>query len=126
METLDDLISEFLSFEKPLPPPKPVNRFLHRRDIDKQLQDDKEADNDKILRDGEKAEAFLNSSYYKEIVQPFIHTTIKSSFHKLLSEENELTEVQVKNLLAVIKIMYRQVSLYKLKIIRAQVLKEKI
>ena len=78
--TLDDLISEFLSFEKPLPPPKTVNRFLHRRDVDKQLQDNKEVSNAKVLKDGERAETFLNSVYYKELVQPFIHNTIKSNW----------------------------------------------
>lgn len=126
--TLDDLISEFLSFEKPILQPKKniTNRLLHRRDVDKQLQDEKEMSEAKILKDGELAETFLNSPYYKELVQPFIHTTIKSNFHKLLSEEQELTEVQIKSLLAVIKIMYRQVSLYKLKVIQAQVLKEGI
>lgn len=123
---LDSIINDFLSFEKPLPEIKKNVSFLKRREIDKQVQDDINADNDRVLREGEQAEAFLNSSSYKKLTYPFIHNTIKNGLQKLLTKSDSMSDVEIRTTLAMVNCALRQIGTYKLKILQAQVLKEKL
>ena len=66
--TLDDLVNEMLSVEKIESQKFTVRdrfqRFLKRREIEKQLQDEQQFESERILKSGKQAEDFLNSSHY--------------------------------------------------------------
>jgi len=127
--SLDSLIDEMLSVEKVDPPPtfrERINNFVRRKEIEKQLQDEREAQNALVLKLGKEAEAFLNSTYYKDLLEPQLRTLIKGGLQKLIREGEGLTESQLKSEIAVVKKSLTIVASIKLKIIQANLIKEKM
>lgn len=129
MITLEDLINEMLSIEKvevnnPTFGEK-IHSFVHRREIEKRLQDEQENDNLRVMKLGKEAESFLSSSYYRNLVEPHIRQTVKGGIQKLIRDGDSLTESQLKSEIAVIRKALALVASIKLKVIQAEVLKEK-
>lgn len=130
MITLESVISELLSIEPKKFEPK-VNLFnrihnvLKRRDIEKQLQDERENDELQIQKLGKEAEVFLESAYYKDLIEPQIRQTIRGGFQRLLSTSDDMTDVQIRTELASMKKALSIFASIRLKIAQAKLLKEK-
>lgn len=104
--TIDDLVDDFLLFEKPVKPltfMDRVHNFAKRREIEKALDDERLANEAKVLKHGNDTEAFLNSIYYRDIIAPMFRRDIKGGFQRLILDGENLTESQIKSELAVIK-----------------------
>ncbi len=102
---LDWFIDEFLSIEKPKRESF-IDRTLHflkRKEMAKQIHDEIEYDNMSALKAGNDAQEFIDSKYYKTIIEPFIKGSIKSGIQKIIKEGENLTEAQLKMEIAGIK-----------------------
>lgn len=128
MININSIVDELLSFEEEKVEPKlnlfdRVRNFSKRKEIEKQLKDEIDFENQRILKLGSDAEKFLNSSWYKELVEPHLRDTVKGGIQRLLREGDTMTEVQIKSEIACIKKALMLVAMIKLKVIRAKQLK---
>lgn len=128
MITINEIVDELLSFDKKEEPVKPsfferVHNFVKRQEIDKALQDEIKNDNDRIMKLGHDAEAFLNSKWYAELIEPQLRQAIKGSLQAIIREGQDMTEVQLKNQIANIKTSLSLLASLRLKIIRAKEIK---
>ena len=131
--TLDSIIDELLNIEKIDLKEKPnffnriadgVRNVYKRRDIDKAIQDEIEADKQKIITIGKSAEAFLNSPYYKQFIDSYVRANVKGSLQKLFTEYETMSEAQIKSELSGIMKCLRLVGSIRLKVLQGE--KEKV
>ena len=128
--TLNDIVDELLSFEKKEPPKRPtflqrIHNLAKRKEIEKAMQDEAEAENQRIIKIGDETQIFLNSTYYLNLVEPYLRQTIKGGIQTILREGEGLTEAQLKAKIAAINEALRLVASLKLKIMTANEVKEK-
>ena len=103
---LEGFIDEFLNIETPKARESFVDRarhFIRRKEIAKQVQDEIAYDNEKAIKAGSEAEAFIQSAYYKNIIEPYIKGSIKSGLQRIIKEGETLNESQIKMEIAGIK-----------------------
>lgn len=101
---INDFIDEFLSFEKtPDSFAAKVGRFVSRKDIAKQVNDEIEHDTALAIKRGNDAEEFIGSKYYLDIIEPFIRGSLKSGLQKIIRESDAMTESQIRSEIAGIR-----------------------
>lgn len=126
MITLDSLIEEILGFEKPEPKPSLFDKILRRKDILKRVEDERQSNIEKVLMDGSKAEAFLNSAPYKLFIDTQVRDMVKTGLQRILRDGENMTEVQLKCEIAGIKKALRIPANLKLKVISAEAIKKRM
>ena len=105
---IDEIIDDFLSIEKKTEEVKPsffdrIKNLSRRRDIEKSLQDEREHENAKILKLGNDAKVFLNSSYYRDFIEPQLRWGIKGGIQNILAHGEDMTEAKLKSEIACIR-----------------------
>ena len=135
MITLNDLVDELLSIEKIELKEKPnffnrigdgVRNIYNRRKIEKEIQDNIEADRQRVITIGNSAQAFLNSPYYKQFIDNYVRDTVKGGLQKLFTEYEAMSESQIKAELASIMKCLRLVASIRLKVLQGEQEKERI
>ena len=100
MNNLDNFIDEWLVGEKPKEIEKgfvpSFRRMFHRKDIQKGIEDRIKFDAEEAERISKKAEEFLRSGYYKELIEPHIRQVIKSGLVNLIQNGNVMGESELK------------------------------
>lgn len=133
--TLDELVDELLSIEKIKINDKPsfldrmgsrVRSVIKRGEINKAINDELDAQRKKIISIGNSAEAFLNSSYYKQFINEFVKDNVKGGLQRLLRDYESLDECQIKAELAGIVKCLRLVASIKLKVLQGEQEKERL
>lgn len=126
MITLDSLIEDILGFDKKKEDVKPTlfDKIIRRKDIQKRLEDERQSNIEKVMSEGAKAEAFLNSAPYQMFIDSQIRDMVKSSLQKVLRDFEMMTEVQLKCELTGIKRALRIPAHLKLKVISAEAIKK--
>lgn len=132
--SLEDLVDELLSIERVELKEKPnffsrigheVRNVVRRRDINKGIADEIDAERKRVISLGKSAEAFLNSPYYKQFIDSFIRSNVKGGLQKILKDYETLTPEQLKMEIAGINKCLRLLASIKLKVLQAQMEKER-
>jgi hypothetical protein len=122
---IDDLISDWLQIDKPVET-KPssfrdrVHNFVKRKEIEKQAADEHRFNLDKVIKAGNDTQAFLNSPWYRTIVEPQLANTIKTGIQTIIREGILLTETDLKIEISKVKNAIAQIQAYKLKVIQGE------
>ena len=133
MITLNDLVGELLSIEKIELKEKPnffnrigdgIRNIYKRREIDKAIQDEINADRQKIITIGKSAEAFLNSPYYKQFIDSYVRDSVKGGLQRLFTEYETMNESQIKSELSGIMRCLRLVASIRLRVLQGEQEKE--
>ena len=128
--TLDNIIDDLLSIKKEeavrqKPIIEKARDFLRRKDILKEMQDEQIAEEAKVVKMGDQASAFIVSPYYRDIIEPHIRSSVKSSLQRIIRDGENLTEAQLKCEIAGIKKALGIIAVIKLRIAQGQQVKEK-
>ncbi len=129
MITLDNILDELLSIEKP-PEVKPptisqrIHNFIKRKELDKQIEDERQEERNKIIKLGTEADTFLKSIYYRDLIEPQIRQSIKGGISRLLTISESMTESQIRAEIAGIKKSWEILGSIRLKIINAENIKK--
>lgn len=124
---LDQFINDFLNIEEPKRETfvERATRFI-RRDEAKRIKDEIDHDNVNAIQAGKDAQEFLDSKYYKRIVEPWIKGTIKGGLQKIIKDGDSMTEAQIKVELAGIKKVLGLLGAVKIRLAVASKIKAEI
>ena len=129
MITLNEILDDILSLERKPEAAKVsfferIHNFNKRRDIEKQIQDEIDLDNQKVLQSGVDSEEFLHSKYYANLIEPYVRTSVKNSLQKIISTGETMSESELKYEVAKIKETLKLVASIQLKVVLVKQLKD--